>query len=264
MKLFDSHCHLDFDAFAPDRKDVIARAVNAGVRAIFVPGVSRQQSVNNARSDDNQWPGDCAGVTLLQGFGLHPYFIQQHHDDDLQWLAQQLESNPTAAVGEIGLDACCEDYAIQTRLFTAQVDLACEFQRPVVIHHRKTQPELLRKLKQARNKLPENPGVIHAFSGSKEQANAWIELGFMLGVGGTITYDRASKTRAAVAQAKLSHLLLETDAPDMPISGYQGQRNEPAHCSDVVRVLAELREESAEELAVATWNNACRLFGWHG
>lgn len=254
MKLFDSHCHLDFSAFDADRQTVVAKACQRNIRALFVPGVTRSQS------QQNKWLADCDGVDVIRGFGLHPYFIAQHSHDDLQWLESQLQQNAHALVGEIGLDASCSNYDYQYHLFCQQVELAAEYRRPVILHHRRTQPELLRVIKSKRNRLPDMPGVIHAFSGSAEQANEWVSLGFMLGVGGTITYERAKKTRAAIAQASLQHLVLETDAPDMPIAGFQGRRNEPCQLDKTFNQLAQLRTESTTELALQIWQNSCRLF----
>lgn len=255
MKLFDSHCHINFDAFQHDREAVIQHAAKHEIKRLFVPGVTRQLST------DRRWLDDCQSISIIEGYGLHPYFIQDHQTSDLDWLAQQLDNFPHAVVGEIGLDAQIGDYQNQCELFTAQVDLAVTFKRAVVLHHRKTQPDLLRILKPARDKLPEVPGVIHAFSGSAEQANEWTNLGFMLGVGGTITYARAKKTRQAIQQANVHHLVLETDAPDMPVSGFQGQRNDPVQIYKVLEALSALREEPIEQLAEIIWNNTCRLFG---
>lgn len=255
MKLFDSHCHLDFSAFDDDRSAVVLRAQQHRVAAIFVPGVSRCQSQHT------HWLNDCSDTVIFRGFGLHPYFIEQHTTDDIYWLEQQLQLHPKACVGEVGLDTTCANYEFQYRLFCQQVELAGTYHRPLVLHHRKTQPELLRVIKQHRSSLPEYAGVIHAFSGSVEQANEWIELGFMLGVGGTISYKRAKKTRTAIRQVSAQHLVLETDAPDMPLAGYQGKRNEPMRVAEVLEHLSELRDEPRATLATHTWHNAQRLFG---
>lgn len=254
MKLFDSHCHLDFADFSDDRQEVVSRAVQGGVQAIFVPGVARQQS------DQQEWLADCEAVQLYLGYGFHPYFIDQHHSDDLAWLSGKLTNDAYACVGEIGLDMTCGRLELQQTLFVAQLELACHFKRPMVLHHRQSQPSLLKMIKPYRSQLPPIAGVLHAFSGSYELAREWLELGFMLGVGGTITYPRAKKTRATIAKMPLTSLVLETDAPDMPIAGFQGRRNEPLFCTYVCDTLAELRRQSPELIASQTWQNAYSLF----
>jgi len=257
MELIDSHCHLDFQDFDTDRDEVLRHAVRAGVRHIVIPGVRAAtwaDLLDLCRHRPNLFPA----------LGLHPYFIHAHQTSDLDWLAAQLDAHPQAVVGEIGLDATCSDIHQQRMLFTAQVELACEYSRPVVVHHRKTQSELLQVLKKYRDKLPEIPGVIHAFSGSYEQAKAWADLGFKLGVGGTLTYERAQKTRAALTQIASNSLVLESDAPDMPLAGYQGQRNEPRRIREVLTVLASLRQEPETKLADVLWNNTCELFNLSG
>ena len=230
--LFDSHCHLDFDDFAEDRTAVIERARQAGVVAILIPGVSRKRS--------SEPPIQTSALELFYGYGLHPYFIAEHETTDMEWLEQQLQRYPNALVGEVGLDRHCPDYDQQQALFCAQVELACQLQRPLIIHHRQSQADLIHILKRYRAQLPSPAGVIHAFSGSYEQAQAWLDLGFLIGVGGVISYARAQKTRHTIARLPLAALLLETDAPDMPLAGFQGQRNEPARIVGVLQTLAEL------------------------
>lgn len=249
--LFDSHCHLDFDDFAEDRAAVIARAQAAAVTAILIPGVSRARS--------SAEPLQSSAVTLFYGVGLHPYFIAEHQSSDLLWLEQQLQQHPQWLVGEVGLDRQCADYAKQQQLFKAQVELACQYQRPLLIHHRQSQADLIAMLRNYRSKLPHPAGVIHAFSGSYEQAQAWLALGFMIGVGGVISYARAKKTRQTIARLPLTALVLETDAPDMPLAGFQGQRNEPAHLTGVLAALTELTGVPSAQLAQQTTTNAYRL-----
>jgi TatD DNase family protein len=249
--LFDSHCHLDFDDFAEDRTAVIERARQAGVVAILIPGVSRKRS--------SEPPIQTSALELFYGYGLHPYFIAEHETTDMEWLEQQLQRYPNALVGEVGLDRHCPDYDQQQALFCAQVELACQLQRPLIIHHRQSQADLIHILKRYRAQLPSPAGVIHAFSGSYEQAQAWLDLGFLIGVGGVISYARAQKTRHTIARLPLAALLLETDAPDMPLAGFQGQRNEPARIVGVLQTLAELTGVSEPQLAEQTTANAYHL-----
>ncbi len=248
-KFFDSHCHLDFSEFAHDRLRVVEKAQNAGVQACLVPGVSYSQSQQFA------WLKDCAQIALYRGVGLHPYFIEEHQEEHLAWVEQELQQHSQLAVGEIGLDATCAQYEWQQHLFKAQLELAARYQRPMILHHRRSQADLLKIIKPYLSQLPVQPGILHAFSGSTEQAKQWVELGFKLGVGGVITYARANKTRTAIAKAPLASLVLETDAPSMPLSGKQGQRNEPQNVAAVFTALCELRPEAPAEIAQALWQN---------
>ncbi len=163
------------------------------------------------------------------------------------------------AIGEIGLDLYREDprFDIQARVLDAQLALAKRYDLPVILHSRRTHDKLAMHLK--RHNLPRT-GVVHGFAGSLQQAQRFIALGYKIGVGGTITYPRASKTRDVMAQLPLSALLLETDAPDMPLNGYQGQPNRPERVAAVFSELCALRSESPDDLASTLHANALDLF----
>lgn len=250
-RLYDTHCHIDFNAFDDDREQVLRRAAECGVERLMVPGVTA-----------TQWPQLIALAERYDnwrfGLGLHPWFIQQHERQHVVQLEQRL-SQPAPglkAVGEIGLDATCDSADVQKWLFVEQLKLAREYRLPVIVHHRKTLETMHPLIKQHG---PES-GVIHAFSGSYEQAMKFIDCGYKIGVGGVITYARAKKTRAAITRVPLSALVLETDSPDMPLSGHQGHRNEPARVKEVLTVLSELRGLSTESLGEVLWRNSCELF----
>lgn len=253
MRLFDSHCHLDFEAFDDDRQQVVNNARAAAVDKLMLLGVSAQQ-----------WPKLIRTVSDIEGgyyaLGLHPYFINQHHSHHIDQLVNQLDEHGNdprlKAIGEIGLDAECDDMAKQLHLLRQQLRLAKQRQLPVILHHRKTLDKLL---KLVRESGPER-GVVHAFSGSYEQGKAWVEQGYYLGVGGTITYARAKKTRDAIKRLPLDAMVLETDSPDMPMCGYQGQRNEPARIVDALAALAELKQCDPHHIADITYTNTQRLF----
>ena len=253
--LFDTHCHLDFEVFDADRNEVLERAWQAGVRHILIPGTQQGDIASKALVQDTQ-------VQLHRAVGLHPYFIQHHQPAHLAKVEEQLKQDQHLLVGEIGLDRTCPEWDKQCELFEQQVQLAARYRRPLILHHRKSQSDLLGILTSYLDELPSCKGVLHAFSGSEQQAQDWIAKGFKLGVGGTITYARAKKTRSAIAQAPLSGLVLETDAPDMPLAGRQGQRNEPYCVADVFQALQQLRNESPAELARALWENSHQLTGF--
>lgn len=251
-RLYDSHCHLDAAEFDPDRPAVLARARQAGVLRQLVPAVDRAA-----------WPGlkaICeADPGLRPAWGLHPMFLDRHRDEDLDALGDWLQRHRPAAVGECGLDFHVEglDPERQRRLFHGQLALAREFDLPVVLHARRAVDEVILALRRVGGLR----GVVHSWSGSAEQAQQLFGLGFHLGIGGPVTYERARRLRQTVADMPLSQLLLETDAPDQPDAGHRGQRNEPARLVEVLRTVARLRGESEERVAEATFANAEALFG---
>lgn len=253
-RFIDTHCHFDFPPFTGDEKASLARAANAGVEKIIVPAIGAGR-FNTVLALARDYPAVYAAL------GLHPMYIEQHDDAALQALDNALASQPekVVAVGETGLDAYREspDLPKQVAMLQAQFALAKRWQLPVILHSRRTHDKLAMLLRQA--SLPKT-GVVHGFSGSFEQAMRFIELGYYIGVGGTITYPRAAKTRKAISRLPLEALVLETDAPDMPLNGWKGQANRPERVALVFDILCQLRSENPEEIADAVWRNTCALF----
>lgn len=250
MKLFDTHCHLDLPELVAEQAEHWQQAQQVGVAEILIPAVEQAAWLNllALRSEQPAWH-----IAL----GIHPWWAKAEPFTVLTELEQLLQSHGAhiAAVGEIGLDfaLAAETFAKQQQFFSAQVALAKHYRKPVILHHRKSQPALLAEVK--RQQFTQG-GILHAFSGSQQQAKAFLDLGFKLGIGGTITYPRAEKTRHTVSKLPLSALVLETDAPAMPLNGFQGQVNTPAQLLAVFNVLCELRAEPAAELAAALWQNS--------
>lgn len=254
MKFIDTHCHFDFPPFVDDAENSIARAAQAGVEHIIVPCVDASRFALVSQLAQQH-------AALYAALGLHPINIAQHQEDHLDRLEQHLQTADAkrVAIGEIGLDLYMNDpdFDKQTRLLDAQLKLAKRYDLPVILHSRRTHDKLAMHLK--RQDLPRT-GVVHGFAGSLQQAQRFVEMGYKIGVGGTITYPRASKTRDVMAQLPLSALLLETDAPDMPLNGFQGQPNRPEQAARVFSTLCELRDEPADEIAAALLNNTRTLF----
>ena len=250
--LYDSHCHLDAAEFDGDRPAVLARARDAGVARQLVPAVDRA-SWDAIRVLCAAEPG------LRPAYGLHPMFLDRHQPDHLEELRDWLESERPAAVGECGLDFFVDglDPDKQRLYFRRQLELARDFDLPVVLHARRAVEEVIATLREVGGLR----GVVHSWSGSEEQARQLFELGFCLGIGGPVTYDRAKRLRRTVASMPLDCLLLETDAPDQPDADWRGQRNEPARLRQVLEVVARLRGQPAAAIAEATSANALRLFG---
>lgn len=249
--LVDSHCHLDLEPFDGDRPEVLGRARAAGVEHLVVPAITRRtwEPLAHLCAHDNG---------LHPAYGLHPVFLHEHADDDAAALAGWLDRHPAVAVGECGLDHFHPnlDRERQAMLFNAQLRLAREREMPVIIHARQAVEAVIIAIRRVGGLR----GVVHSFSGSPEQARQLWENGFMIGLGGPLTYPRARRLRGLVATMPIEHLLLETDAPDQPNRGRQGQRNEPAHLVEVLAAVADLRDEAPESVAAATTANARRLF----
>jgi TatD DNase family protein len=251
MQLVDSHCHLDVDAFDVDRTEVIGRARRAGITRQIVPAI-----------DAAGWPGlrdVCAGNPgLYPAYGLHPMFLAHHRPAHLDELRKWVRREKPVAIGECGLDFFVPglDAEKQASIFDAQLLLAREFDLPLIVHARRAVDAVIAAIR----RVGGIRGVVHSFSGSSQQAAQLWDLGFMIGLGGPVTYARANRLRALATTMPLERLLLETDAPDQPDSGHRGQRNEPARMVHVLRAIAELRDVDPQAIADATTANAERLF----
>jgi TatD DNase family protein len=249
--LVDSHSHVDVDAFDADRGAVLARARAAGVMRQLVPAV-----------DAASWPrlrDVCAAERgLFPAYGLHPTFLAAHRPQHLAQLREWIEKERPLAVGECGLDHFLEglDRTAQASYFEAQLQVARDFDLPVIVHARRAVEDVLLAIR----KVGGLRGVVHSFSGSLQQARQLWEHGFLLGLGGPVTYARARRLRRLAAGMPLEFLLLETDAPDQPDCHTQGQRNEPARLAVVLEAIARLRDQPPEDIAAATTANAERLF----
>lgn len=249
--LIDSHSHIDVAEFADDRDAAIARARAAGVDRQIVPAVAFA-SWPRLRAVCATYPG------LYPAYGLHPVYLDAHRPEHLRALGDWIEREHPVAVGECGLDYFMPelDPSVQLHYFDAQLRIARDFDLPVIVHARRAVDAVIACIRRVGGVR----GVVHSFSGSPEQARQLWHLGFCLGFGGPITYPCASRLRALVARMPIEQLLLETDAPDQPNCGRQGQRNEPALLPEVLHVAAQLRGIEAAELAAATCANAERLF----
>ncbi|ATX80627.1 TatD DNase family protein [Mariprofundus aestuarium] len=249
MQLTDSHCHLDDVRFDHDRAEVIQRASEAGVDRFVVPAVSRRGwgKLQTIAAEE---------VSIYPAFGLHPWFCDEHDESDLKLLPKLLEG--AVAIGECGLDTglCRFDMERQLHWFRGQLRIAAEHDLPVIVHGYKALDSVIREIKC----YPELRGVVHSFSGSQQQADQLIALGFYLGFGGSITDERARKNAAVVQAIPVEKLLIETDAPDQSPSDHRGKRNEPAFLIEILARIATLRAIDAESLARICNRNAKELF----
>ncbi|MDE1166951.1 MAG: TatD family hydrolase [Pseudomonas sp.] len=258
MRLIDTHTHLDFPEFDGDRPQLLAHARQLGVERMVILGVHQPnwQRLWDLVQHDRQ---------LYAAFGLHPVYLDEHRPEHLGelrgWLERLAGHRQLCAVGEFGLDYYVAhlDRERQQRLFEAQLELAADFELPVLLHVRRSHAPITAALKKFKLK---RAGIIHAFAGSREEANEYLKLGFKLGLGGAPTWPQASRLRQVVAGLPLDGVVLETDSPDMAPAMFAGIRNTPEHLPQIAQALAELMNVSAEELAGASTANACALFGW--
>ncbi|MDC0609323.1 TatD family hydrolase [Vibrio sp.] len=252
--MIDTHCHFDFDVFNQSFEKELQYAQNVGVEKIVVPSIG-PQNWDRVYSLATQYAGQVYGA-----FGIHPYFLENITDSDLDSLSSWLDQyrKHCVAIGECGLDAMVETpYERQLDIFSTQIELAVKHQLPVIVHSRKMHSQVAKVLRQFPNLIG---GVVHGFSGSYQQAMELVDLGMKIGVGGTITYLRANKTRQCISQLPLECLVLETDAPDMPLYGRQGKPNHPKYLPEVLVALQNLRSEEPEIVAQALWRNSVDLF----
>lgn len=272
--LTDTHCHLDFEKFDSDRQEVLSRAWQAGVTRILIPGLDLRSSARVVKLAESH-------PNLFAAIGVHP-------SDSLTWDGQTPSAlrelsihHKVVAIGEIGLDyywdAAPHDH--QKKILAEQLALAEELQLPVVIHLREKEDkaggecssELIpilehwtNRLKENRSPIAEKPGVLHSFSSSLEVAQRAMELGFLIGVTGPVTYKNAAEKQSLIARLPVEKILIETDAPFLSPVPMRGKRNEPAYVAFIADKIAEIHSSTREQVADVTTSNAARLFGWGG
>lgn len=226
--------------------------LSAGVSGFLVPGVKRSSwsKLANLQKHYSQW---------RVAYGLHPYFLSEGAYDDLEYLGDQCESGNAIAVGEIGLDNWpgSFDMTVQISIFCQQLSIAKSLKLAVIIHARKSYDLVLKCLRQ---KDFQHGGVIHAFNGSVEQAKRFLDLGFVLGIGGTISYPRAKKAHRTLTVLDKTAFVLETDSPDMPLCGRQGDMNTPLSVIDVAKHVASIKDMTVEEVANQANKNLLTVF----
>ncbi|HEY0290528.1 MAG TPA: TatD family hydrolase [Pseudomonas sp.] len=258
VRLVDTHTHLDFDDFDTDRQAVLKHCLQLGVERLVVLGVYQ-------RNLQRVWDLALKEPAVYAALGLHPIYLDEHkpeHLDALRNRLAQLAGHPKlCAMGEIGLDYYVEslDRGRQQQIFEAQLQMAVDFNLPVLLHVRRSHADVIATLKRFKLK---RSGIIHAFAGSAEQAREYIKLGFKLGLGGAATWPQALRMHRVIAQLPLDSVVLETDSPDMAPAMYPGQRNSPEHLPDICTELAKLMSLDAGKLAQISTDNAKAVFGW--
>lgn len=245
--LIDTHCHLDASEFDQDREAVVRAAQDSGVRHLVIPAI---HCANFSRV------AELAGryTGCVYALGIHPLYVQRSTAQDLLTLERLLAAGGMVAVGEIGLDffVAGHDRALQEQFFVRQLELARDFDLPVILHVRRSIDIILKYLRRFRV----SGGIAHAFNGSEQQAHEFIKLGFKLGFGGAMTYARALKIRRLARDLPLEAIVLETDAPDIPPAWLPARsRNSPAQLPKIAAELARIRELETELVVAVTAAN---------
>ena len=253
MKLVDTHTHIYLPEFEDDRSAILERAEKEGVVKMMLPAIdsaTHQQMLDLEAAH----PASC-----LSMMGLHPCSVKENYREELAVVKKYLDQRPFVAVGEIGLDFYWDKTFTdqQYDAFRQQIAWALEIDLPIVIHSRNSTDECIAEVKAAQNgKLR---GIFHCFSGNAEQAKQITDLGFLLGIGGVVTFKNSGLDKA-IADIALEHLVLETDAPYLAPVPFRGKRNEPAYLKYVVDKISDIKECSREIVAEVTTANAVRLF----
>jgi TatD DNase family protein len=254
MTLIDTHSHTYVTEFDEDREGIMERADKAGIMKILMPAIDSATHESMFKMEQ-QFPQKCLAM-----IGLHPCSVMKNYDTELGIIEALLVKRSFIAIGETGLDFYWDlTYKEQQYdAFQKQIEWAMQYDVPVVIHSRNSTDECIAMI--AKNQDGKLKGVFHCFSGTLEQVQQIIQLGFYLGVGGVLTFKNAGLDKV-LSDIDLSHVILETDAPYLAPVPFRGKRNEPSYLTHVVQKLADIKKQSIEEIAAITTANAQKLFG---
>jgi TatD DNase family protein len=254
LNIIDTHAHLYLEEFSSDQEAVVKNAQEEGVTRIYMPNIDAE-SIDPMLEMERKYPGYCIPM-----MGLHPCYVHKEAATPLKMIEEWLEKRKFAAIGEVGLDYYWDktNAEEQKLAFERQVQWAQELDLPIIIHSRKSLDDCIAIIKKYQNgKLK---GIFHCFSGSLEEARRIEGLGFLMGIGGVLTYKNAG-LKEVVKDISMDHLVLETDAPYLTPVPYRGKRNEPSYLRYVLEALADAKELTTEEVASKTSENAIKLFG---
>ncbi len=250
--LIDTHTHLYLKQFDDDRKEVIERAEAAGIKKFFLPNID-SQSIDAMLQMEIDFPDKCFAM-----MGLHPCSVKENFEEELQIVENWLQKRKFCAIGEIGIDLYWDKsfFEQQKKSFLTQVEWAIDLQLPIVIHCRESIDIVIDLLQPYKGKVK---GIFHCFGGTAEQAKRIIDLDFLMGIGGVLTFKKA-KLDEVIQEIPLEYLVLETDSPYLAPVPYRGKRNESSYVKIVAEKMAEAKNIDLEEVAEATTNNALNLF----
>jgi len=251
--IIDTHSHIYSPDFDDDRDEIIQRAKNNNIKKIFLPNID-SSSIEMLYNTEKLYPGMCIAM-----MGLHPCSVKENYLTELNIVESELSKRSFSAIDEIGLDYYWDKTFIneQKEAFIRQMNLAKNFDIPIVIHSRDSTEDVISLVRQ--EKSPKLRGIFHCFGGSVEEAQQITDLGFLLGIGGVLTYKKSGLDQT-LKHIDLRHIVLETDAPYLTPVPFRGKRNEPSYITFVAEKLAEAKGMSLEEVCRITTENAENLF----
>lgn len=251
--LIDTHTHLYLEQFDSDRVETLQRARDNGVKRFYLPNID-SSSIEGMLKLEAQFPNECFPM-----MGLHPCSVKENFEEELAIVKEWLWKRPFCAVGEIGIDLYWDKtlFEEQKIAFKRQIDWAVELDIPIVIHSRESTQIIIDLLREEQKEGLR--GIFHCFGGTVEQAEAIIDLGFYLGIGGVLTFKKSGldKTMESIS---LDNVVLETDSPYLAPTPYRGKRNESGYVKLVAEKLAAVKDVTLEEVATKTTENAIRIF----
>lgn len=255
MFLIDTHTHLYLNAFDPDRKEVVERAIEQGIKSMLLPNIDGS-SIEELIKLCELFPENCYPM-----MGLHPTSVKENFDEELDLVEHWLKNEKFIAIGETGIDLYWDKTFIKEQeiAFSRQLELAIENKLPIVIHMRDSFEETYGIVKKFAG--PDLSGVFHCFTGNEEQARMIIDLNFKLGIGGVVTFKN-SGLADVIKNIDLKHIILETDAPFLAPVPFRGKRNESSYIKLVAQKLAAIKQTTIDEIAEITTANAQELFNF--
>ncbi len=254
MTITDTHTHLYSEAFDEDRREVIQKAIDNGIKRFFIPAID-SESTQTMYSLSENYPEN---VFLMMG--LHPTSVKENYEEELQHVRKQFEKRDFYAVGEIGIDLYWDKSTleIQKKAFKEQIRLAKEKELPIVIHCRDAFDEIFEVLEEEKDE--KLFGIFHCFTGTYEQAQKALSYNMKLGIGGVVTFKNGGIDKF-INKIPLENIVVETDSPYLAPTPYRGKRNDPVYILEVVKKLAYLYDVTEEQIAEVTTLNSCEIFG---
>jgi TatD DNase family protein len=253
MQLIDTHTHLYLPEFDADRDEVVSRAIGSGITKMLLPNIDLG-SVEQMLSSVARYPGICFPM-----IGLHPTSVKEDYISQFDEIEKLLPRHKFIAIGEIGIDLYWDKTFREEQLvaFRRQIELALANDLPVVVHSRDAFPEVFSVLEEFKGKSLK--GVLHAFSGNEEDAKRALDLGFMLGIGGIVTFKNSGLDKT-IKETGPGNIILETDSPYLTPAPFRGKRNESSYICIINKKLADIFEMSEEEMAEISYSNSVGLF----